>query len=855
MKKLFTLLTTVLFALGAFAATEPAWYNDVTSIAANGQYYIYSVNGAGFVQAGQKKVKSVTTNNYTSTSDLLFTFTGTTDANTYNGSNYLSSFQAGTCGPTGKSGKDGVSLTWVKKTSAWQVYGSYSFIWSQKAYLYYEDGYAAKTNSTPGDNDTKYQWLLISQAHYDRHWAIYLYERYKDNISDYTKYEGKVPSAYYEALAAAYAVTYNVQNADHSKEVVNAHRADLKALYDNAAAVEQAYANAVAAIEALEGVEDKGDGDTDKIDQDISNAYAAIDEAMSVDALNAAVSAPALKAIDPITFNTTTFTALQPLGEPASTVAGRAITYLSEDFTIINEAGLPIYKGEVALKATAAETDEYYEFVRLADVTVEPISNIGVDKLEGCEGDVLTYEGDEYAESAIQEYTFENITGGDSIVTLTVIFHQPTEGEEFMTITYGEAAVWHEQDLSELPVGEHDLYFDTKNVAGCDSTVTLKLTVNKLDTLKVPVELNFCEGGSVWYRETEYAEAGQFEVEAEGEIRDTLYQINVTMLLPTEGEEFMTITYGEAAVWHEQDLSELPVGEHDLYFDTKNVAGCDSTVTLKLTVNKLDTLKVPVELNFCEGGSVWYRETEYAEAGQFEVEAEGEIRDTLYQINVTMLLPTEGEEFMTITYGEAAVWHEQDLSELPVGEHDLYFDTKNVAGCDSTVTLKLTVNKLDTLKVPVELNFCEGGSVWYRETEYAEAGQFEVEAEGEIRDTLYMINVAKNTADFVELNIDSLHVGEMLIIGEGEWYLGEELLTEPEYQQTEVREFDIIQTLVNEFGCDSVIVRHVVVEEPVGPTGFEAVEGVKTAIKELRDGVIYIRRGEGLYTTDGKRIK
>lgn len=646
MKKLFTLLTTVLFALGAFAAEEPAWYNDVTSIAANGQYYIYSVKGKGFIQGGQSKVKAVNTNNYNTESGLLFTITNSNAGKTYSGSNYLSSYQAGTCGPVGSSSTNGSDIVWTSMSNGdyWNIHGKYNFLGTKYAALKYSNSYDASANVW-GNKETQtgeeFRWYLISQAHYDRHWAIYLYERYKDNISDYTKYEGKVPSAYYEALAAAYAVTYNVQNADHSKEVVNAHRADLKALYDNAAAVEQAYANAVAAIEALEGVEDKGDGNTDKIDQDISNAYAAIEEAMSVDALNAAVSAPALKAIDPITFNTTTFTALQPLGEPASTVAGRAITYLSEDFTIINEAGLPIYKGEVALKATAAETDEYYEFVRLADVTVEPINNTGVDKLEGCEGDVLTYEGDEYTESAIQEYTFENITGGDSIVTLTVIFHQPTEGEEFMTITYGEAAVWHEQDLSELTVGEHDLYHYTKNVAGCDSTVTLKLTVNKLDTLRVPIELSFCEGGSVWYRETEYAEAGQFEVEAEGEIRDTLY----------------------------------------------------------------------------------------------------------------------------------------------------------------------------------------------------------------------MINVAMNTADFVELNIDSLHVGEMLIIGEGEWYLGEELLTEPEYQQTEVREFDIIQTLVNEFGCDSVIVRHVVVEEPVGPTGFEAVEGVKTAIKELRDGVIYIRRGEGLYTTDGKRIK
>ena len=36
-----------------------------TSITANGQYYIYSVNGKAFMQAGQSQVKAITTSNYT----------------------------------------------------------------------------------------------------------------------------------------------------------------------------------------------------------------------------------------------------------------------------------------------------------------------------------------------------------------------------------------------------------------------------------------------------------------------------------------------------------------------------------------------------------------------------------------------------------------------------------------------------------------------------------------------------------------------------------------------------------------------------------------------------------------------
>ena len=73
MKKIFTILSIILLSCGAYAATEQAWYNDVTSITNNGQYYIYSVNGKGFMQGGNSKVKSVNSNNYSTESNLLFT--------------------------------------------------------------------------------------------------------------------------------------------------------------------------------------------------------------------------------------------------------------------------------------------------------------------------------------------------------------------------------------------------------------------------------------------------------------------------------------------------------------------------------------------------------------------------------------------------------------------------------------------------------------------------------------------------------------------------------------------------------------------------------------------------------------
>ena len=61
MKKIFTFIIIALASAGSmFAATEQSWYNDVTSISDNGKYYIFSVGGNGFMEAGNSKVITAT---------------------------------------------------------------------------------------------------------------------------------------------------------------------------------------------------------------------------------------------------------------------------------------------------------------------------------------------------------------------------------------------------------------------------------------------------------------------------------------------------------------------------------------------------------------------------------------------------------------------------------------------------------------------------------------------------------------------------------------------------------------------------------------------------------------------------
>ena len=903
MKKIFTLLCTVLFATGIYAATEQAWYSDVTSITNNGQYYIYSVGSKGFMQGGNSKLKAVTTSNYNTESNLLFTIS-TSSNRTFSGSNYLCSYETKTCGPVGGTNSDGSTMIWENKSSYWLTYGSYTFIWSQKAYLYYSSSYSA-TCLNPDLSDTKFHWYLISPAQYNRHFAIYFFDAYKETLN-ISQYNGLVPAAYYTALETAYNQTFSVKNAEHSAEVVNAAKANLEALYNGAPAVAEAYANAKDAINALEAVEDKGE-DFAEVTSDIANARTAIEEATTVDAINAIVAA--LKAIDPITFNVTEFTALEALGTPASTAAGRTITYEAADKTVINAAGMPIHKGTTTLTATAAATDTYYKFVRTAEVTVIALPTsaqetktvtygaqeswngydlstytvgshelvyvtenaqggihtitltLTVNKLETmnvpvelsfCAGGSETYRGVEYSEAGTFNVPAEGATR-DTIYNVTVTILQPTFGTDSKTIVYGAQESWNGIDLSEYTVGTHQVPFVTTNAAGCDSTVTLNLTVNKMATLEVPETLEFCVGGSETYRGVEYTEAGTFNVPAEGATRDTVYVVTVNVLQPTTGTDTKTIVVGAEESWNGIALQDSTVGVHYVVYETTNVAGCDSTVTLTLTVTKANVVEVPVELVFCQGDSVEYRGAWYTAAGLYPVYAEGEVADTVYNVNVTVNVPTFEEDEYDIQYGEEAEWNGIDLSGYTVGTHTIPFVTKNVAGCDSTITLTLTVEKMDEFEAEQELEFCEGDSVQYRGVWYAEAGEYPVYAEGEVRDTAINVIVTVHEKAYAELERTVL-AGNALTLPEGEWYLYD-MPVEGEYQtlRSDTMGLVLYQYDETEFGCESVV-KLIVTVTP----NYEAIENVfvgEKAEKFFREGQLYIRRGEDIYTVTGERVE
>ena len=300
---------------------------------------------------------------------------------------------------------------------------------------------------------------------------------------------------------------------------------------------------------------------------------------------------------------------------------------------------------------------------------------------------------------------------GTQMRTLPTITSTITYGDNSSVVTYDNNSWVAEDTLNHEVVtgiivyngpasfdaaGLQDLtfyFYPTVNAQTYDVCLfTVPVNVQKLETLNVPVALSFCAGESETFHGKTYTTAGTDQINAVGATRDTVYNVTVTVLQPTTGTDSKTITVGDNESWHEIDLSGYVVGSHEVEYHTTNVAGCDSTVTLSLTVNKIETLNVPVALSFCAGESETFHGETYTTAGTDQINAVGATRDTVYNVTVTVLQPTTGTDSKTIVCGASESWNGIDLSGYAVGSHSVEAVLTNAVGCDSTVTLTLTVS-------------------------------------------------------------------------------------------------------------------------------------------------------------------
>ena len=424
-------------------------------------------------------------------------------------------------------------------------------------------------------------------------------------------------------------------------------------------------------------------------------------------------------------------------------------------------------------------------------LTVNPVASTTLSATI-CEGSVYTENGFNVSEVGTHTQTLQTINGCDSIVTLTLTVN-PVENTN-LSAAICEGTTYTENGFNVSEAGVYIQNLQTIN--GCDSTITLTLVVNPVATTTLQAAI--CEG-------TTYTENG-FNVSEAGVYTQNLQTINgcdstVTLSLSVNPVATTNLTAAicEGTAYTENGFNVSEAGVYTQNLQTIN--GCDSVVTLTLTVNPVATTALQAAI--CEG-------TTYTENG-FNVSEAGVYTQNLQTINgcdstVTLTLVVNPVATTTLQAAicEGTAYTENGFNVSEAGVYTQNLQTIN--GCDSIVTLTLTVNPVATTALQAAI--CEG-------TTYTENG-FNVSEAGVYTQNLQTINGCDSTVTLT-LTVNPVYIFTIdATINQGETY------QENGFNVSEAGTYT--QNLQTVNGCDSVIVLNLTVNSSLGDVVANTIE-------------------------------
>ena len=288
------------------------------------------------------------------------------------------------------------------------------------------------------------------------------------------------------------------------------------------------------------------------------------------------------------------------------------------------------------------------------DLAVNPIYTSTLFA-EICEGENYTIGDSTYSISGVFNQNYQTINGCDSIVTLDLTVNPTYSNIINEFICTGQNFIVGDSTYTETGVYTNML----QSIAGCDSLVTLILTVDNV--LEIDLVENICVGDSTEMGGVYYSQTGVYSNTTQSSNGcDSIVTLTLTVF--DNFASSMNEVICEGSSYEVGDSSFTTSGIYTVEMQTIN--GCDSTVTLGLTVNGVDDIALTESI--CEGQNYIVGDSTFTSTG-------------IYQIGFI-----------------------------------------NANGCDSIVTLDLTVNAIDVTNLTEMI--CEGSSYEVGDSTYTTTG-------------------------------------------------------------------------------------------------------------------------------------
>jgi Laminin B (Domain IV) len=410
---------------------------------------------------------------------------------------------------------------------------------------------------------------------------------------------------------------------------------------------------------------------------------------------------------------------------------------------------------------------------------VNPIS-VKSQNLTVCQGSFITVGNKTYNRTGVFVDTLKNFNNCDSVVTTTLTVSPPLSKIQTLSICQGEGVTVGNKTYNQTGV-----YKDTLTTAtGCDSLVTTNLTVNPRYERTQNVAI--CPTGSFSINNNVYTKAGTYR-----DVFRTFQGCDSVITTILEVKTSATVSQTIALC----SGQSLKVGSKNytqtgIYRDTfVTVSGCDSIVISNLTINlpsaKSQTLKI------CQGDVVNVGNKTYTQSGVFRDTLKSFTNcDSIITTNLTVIPPLSNSRTLSICQGDFI-----EMGAKRYTQTGIFKDTLNaVSGCDSIVTLNLTVSPVYSKTQSYAV--CEGGFVKVGGKTYNQTGIF-ADTFKTVNgcDSILITNLTVNKA-YKNTQILNICNGDFIKVGT------------KNYSKTGIFT-DTLKTLA---GCDSIVITNLTVK-------------------------------------------
>jgi len=278
-------------------------------------------------------------------------------------------------------------------------------------------------------------------------------------------------------------------------------------------------------------------------------------------------------------------------------------------------------------------------------------------------------------------------------VNVTIMVHPNEESDIYQTICENDIYNFFGEDLQTPGVYDHTI----QTQYGCDSTIHLHL--NNWDTYETPITDHFCQGEHYMFFDQALSASGIYYHMLES-VHGCDSVIKLNLIQDPSYEMFLTESTcegGPGYYFSPLDLYLQP-GAYTLDFET--TAGCDSTVLLLVEESEYNSKTYNISI--CDTQYTWPSNgvTYYESGTYYDTLSFPNSCDSTLVLNLELRPSYSIEERQTSC--DSYRWQNDTYNVDITFDHSTVYTHPyvNSYGCDSEVTLYLTINNHDEVDAP-----------------------------------------------------------------------------------------------------------------------------------------------------------